>query len=88
MLSSALYRPDATHGDLGARSGCHCNVTEIKAVFFIYLLFCSFCLFRLFWLFRFGRRVSLLRLLVHAVFSTAGFLGELFLRLNHGVNGN
>ena len=30
-----LYRPNVTQVDLGARSGCHSNVTEIKVVFFI-----------------------------------------------------
>ena len=36
-----LYRPNVTQVDLGARSGCHSNVTEIKVVFFCFF-FCFF----------------------------------------------
>ena len=81
-----LFRPganlrchDVTHVDPGARSHCHSNVTEIKAVFFLFfhLLINIFLVsvaslvsvvsFRSFRLFRFARFISLFRVLVNAI---------------------
>ena len=48
-----LYRPNVTQVDLGARSGCHSNVTEIKVVFFYFVSFYLFTYLLIFtWLFR------------------------------------